>query len=1241
MSAPAPADGNLIFGLLALQMDFVTREQLLEALHAWMLDKQTPLGDILVRRGVLDRDDRDDLDRLVARHVRRHGDPRASLAALRVEPSVRHALESLPDAEVQRSVAALPPTPEAPDRSVGPPTADHVPDSPAGVRYRRLRVHAKGGLGEVFVALDEELHREVALKEILDERADEPDARARFLREAEVTGKLEHPGVVPVYGLGTYPDGRPFYAMRLIRGESMQAAIRRFHKADEEPRRDPGERSLALRELLSRFVAVCNAVAFAHSRGVLHRDIKPANCMLGEYGETLVVDWGLARLLDLPDTERPVLAGAGNGSAPTQMGHVVGTPSFMPPEQANGRLDQVGPHSDVFSLGATLYALLTGYAPYEGPDVLVQAAMGEVLPARRRKRSVPAALEAVCAKAMAAKPAERYPSAQALAQDVQRWLADEPVSAYREPWAGRAGRWLRRHKSLASTTAAALLVTLVLGGFGAWRLEQQAARQRRAVESALEEVARLQGQARWTEARIALDAAESRLGDAGAGSLRVRLEQARRDLDLVARLDAIRLKRATWLGDRFDTAGADRGYEEAFRDAGMAEVGGDIEVAAAWLGDSAVRDALVAALDDWAACAGKHERRNWLLAVARRADPDPWRDRVRDPAVWDDGTGLARLVRGKAAADQSPQLLAALALRVPREEAERLLRRAQERHPEDFWLNFSLGDALAEGKKPGEAVGFYRAALALRPGTYAVYNNLGVALDAKGKVDEAIACYRKAIALDPKLAGAHTNLGVALCDKGKVDAAIGEYRKAIDLDPRLAPAHYNLGKALDAKGKVEEAIACYRKAVALDPKNALAHTNLGVALAGKGKVDEAIACFRRAIDLDPRLAPAYSNLGVALKAKGKLEEAIECYRKAIDSDPRLAPAHYNLGLALYGQGKVDEAISHYRKAIAIDPGDAKAHTNLGVALRDKGKVDEAISHDRRAIALDPKLPLAHINLGVALYGKGKVDEAIACYRKAIAIDPKLAQAHTNLGASLYGKGKVDEAIACFQKAVEIDPKLAEAHCNLGDALRSQGRLAESLGSYRRGHALGSKRPGWSYPSLRWVRQARRLVRLEKELPDLLSGKRTPASPAERVEYAAVCALTRRYRGAARLYAKAFTADPTLADDLQAAHRYAAARAAALAAAGQGRDPPGPDDKERARLRRRALGWLRADLALWGKEAMKGTPEARAEVQKTLRHWQKDPDLAGVRQAAALEELPEAERAEWQKLWGEVEALLKK
>ena len=334
------------------------------------------------------------------------------------------------------------------------------------LRYRILRPHAKGGLGEVFLAQDKELNREVALKEIQARHAGRKDSRARFMLEAEITGGLEHPGIVPVYGLGSYPDGRPYYAMRFIKGDGFDVAIDQFYKTDWS-KSEAGRGTLEQRRLLRCFVDVCNAIEYAHSRGVLHRDLKPANIMLGKYGETLVVDWGLAKMVDQPDTassaeERPLHAVSAGTAAGTRIGVAVGTPSFMSPEQASGLLDQLGPESDVYSLGATLYVLLTGHAPFESGNldaVLAGVKTGKFPPPQQINAKVPKPLNAICLKAMALTPSNRYRSARALADDIEHWLADEATTAYREPWHERCLRWARKHKTW--TQAAAATVAIV------------------------------------------------------------------------------------------------------------------------------------------------------------------------------------------------------------------------------------------------------------------------------------------------------------------------------------------------------------------------------------------------------------------------------------------------------------------------------------------------------------------------------------------------------------------------------------------------------------------------------------------------------------------------------------------------------------------------------------------------------------------------------------------------------------
>src|SRR5262249_9729217 len=278
--------------LHALQNGPTAQGQLVAAFQVWSRAKDRLLADLLVSRGDLNDPQRAALEALAALHLQKHGgDLAKSLAALPTGRSTQESLAQIGDPDLGGTLVHLGShsLPQDGDSertatySVGTATSE-------GLRFRILRPHAQGGLGAVFVALDEELHREVALKQILEKHADDPTSRERFLLEAEVTGGLEHPGIVPVYRFGTYGDCRPNYAMRLIRGESRKQAIEGSH-ADEASKTDSGHRVLELRKLLRRFTDVCNAIDYAHSRGVLHRDIKPGNVIVGRHGETLVVDW--------------------------------------------------------------------------------------------------------------------------------------------------------------------------------------------------------------------------------------------------------------------------------------------------------------------------------------------------------------------------------------------------------------------------------------------------------------------------------------------------------------------------------------------------------------------------------------------------------------------------------------------------------------------------------------------------------------------------------------------------------------------------------------------------------------------------------------------------------------------------------------------------------------------------------------------------------------------------------------
>lgn len=462
---------NLLYGILGLQINLISEDQLLIAFRELTSPsaKETTMRGIFKTKFGIKDELLQALDTLVDDHLEKHdGDSNASLSSISlVTEGLHHDLtDAIPDLGSILSISqnqSISPVELTVSATVGQPSSDG--------RFQILRDHARGGLGEVFVALDQELDREVALKKIRGE-LDSPDQRERFLREAEVTGKLEHPGIVPVYGIGTDANNRPFYVMRFIRGKSLRDAIKHFHRdgytSDRE--QDESGRNKEFRKLLNCFVDSCNAISYAHSRGVLHRDIKPSNIMMGKFGETNVVDWGLARISGVEDIseitslEKRVSSKSSGNSSKTIDGQTVGTPAYMSPEQASGRIDQIGPHSDVYCLGTTLYTILTGVAPFQGErtSVISDVINGHFQKPTIIKPDVSKELEAICLKAMSKQPSGRYESPELLANDIESWIAGEPVKAWPEPMTYRVRRWMRNHQATVATLAATVL--FVLGG---------------------------------------------------------------------------------------------------------------------------------------------------------------------------------------------------------------------------------------------------------------------------------------------------------------------------------------------------------------------------------------------------------------------------------------------------------------------------------------------------------------------------------------------------------------------------------------------------------------------------------------------------------------------------------------------------------------------------------------------------------------------------------------------------------
>lgn len=472
---PRPGrDRNLLFGVIAIQLGFVSKEAFVEAAAAWAIDPRQEVADLLIRFNALSSEQRRLVDGLVDRAIELHGgDEHAALdsvdgaatasqiISLAADPTTGHHLSTalgLPryvDGDVPEEVMAL----------------DERPG-----RYTKRSEYSRGGMGRILIVHDEFLSRDIALKELLppevrgadDERKPQTPVRAssayvaRFLREAKVTGQLEHPSIVPVYELGRRPDGTLYYTMKLVRGQTLKKAL------------DAATTLENRLELLSNFVDLCFAVAYAHSRGVIHRDLKPANIMLGGFGETVVIDWGLAKIVDREDDQAEAIRKTIElmrgepiqDLAKSQTGLRIGTPSYMAPEQVEGKINELDARTDVFALGVVLYEILTGRIPFDGKttaDVMDRILHDVPKPIRELEPDAPPELVNICDKAIRKDPDERYQSAEALAKDIRRFQTGALVHAHSYTPAEILIRFYRRNRAVLNTAAAALVILLTLG----------------------------------------------------------------------------------------------------------------------------------------------------------------------------------------------------------------------------------------------------------------------------------------------------------------------------------------------------------------------------------------------------------------------------------------------------------------------------------------------------------------------------------------------------------------------------------------------------------------------------------------------------------------------------------------------------------------------------------------------------------------------------------------------------------